>query len=541
MKSIATKITTLIIVAIIFTIFTVGGVSIYRLEVSMKDNSNEILNLTCDDIANALDITLKPIEQAVDTIARFAIDNLNDPEDLSDDVKYNNYLEHLYHLSYTVANETQGSNSIYFRFNPELTDPMAGFFLTKDYNTGLHSIDAPKTDLSKYPVNDLENCNWFYAPLISKQPTWLTPYYNVVHQEFTIISYVNPIFIDDVFIGVIGMDVEFSLLSDLVDNILLYETGFSFLTDSNLAIIHSKTDLSSVTKIDITKLEEDNELIFSYKIDDSSMKITFRELLNGMFIAVTAPQKEINKSLNTLITQLIFLLIVLMTVFITVTVYITRKIVNPLKSLTLAANEIANGNLDVEINCSSKDEVGILAKSMTETVKMLKIRVDYIENLAKLDKLTSLNNTTSYRARIDEINDEIKYGLTSYAVFIIDLNGLKNINDTYGHQYGDELILETSRIISSVFGTENSYRIGGDEFAVILSGCDLASSKLFYNQLEKKFKSQKGKIKPKVAIGYEVYDKELFNSYEEVFKSADKKMYDNKEVLKAKGINSKIN
>ncbi|MBE6137512.1 MAG: diguanylate cyclase [Erysipelotrichaceae bacterium] len=541
MRSIAKKLITLILVTTIITILTVGGLAIYRLEVSMNRDSNKILNLTCEDKTHELNSTLEAIEQSVDTIAKFAVDNLENPDSLRNEAEFDYYVEHLYHLSYTVANETPGSNSIYFRFNHELTNSTAGFFLTKDYNTGLHSINAEKTDLSKYPANDTNNVGWYYIPYNSGKPTWLKPYHNVVSEDL-VISYVNPIFVKDVFIGVVGMDIDFSVLTNIVDDILLYETGFSFLTDSNLAVIHSKEDLSSVEKMDVesSRLESD-DIIFSYKINKRLMKISFRELSNGMYLAVTAPKTEINKSLNTLVTQVVIMLVVLTAIFTGITIAITHRIVQPLKSITNAANEIANGNLDIDIDCNSNDEVGVLAKAMSETVKMLKIRVDYIENLAKLDKLTGIYNNTSYQSRVEEIEDEVKYGLTSYAVFIIDLNGLKSINDSFGHQAGNELIIETARIISSVFGNENSYRIGGDEFAVILSGCDNASSKLFYSQFEKRIKGQKGKIKPKVAVGYEVFNPELFSSYDEVFKSADKKMYENKELLKSKGINSKVN
>jgi diguanylate cyclase (GGDEF)-like protein len=54
-------------------------------------------------------------------------------------------------------------------------------------------------------------------------------------------------------------------------------------------------------------------------------------------------------------------------------------------------------------------------------------------------------------------------------VIVIDINGLKPVNDLYGHEYGDELILNTARLITSVLPKRaNLYRIGGDEFAILL-------------------------------------------------------------------------
>ena len=128
----------------------------------------------------------------------------------------------------------------------------------------------------------------------------------------------------------------------------------------------------------------------------------------------------------------------------------------------------------------------------------------------------------------------------NFAVFVIDVNGLKQINDTYGHSYGNALIVAVSQVATEVFGREAVYRIGGDEFAVILHFADSVS----VDELEQAFKEGleafSGDIKPSAAIGGAVYEKDQDSCYEKVFERADARMYENKTEMKSKGKNSEM-
>ena len=73
--------------------------------------------------------------------------------------------------------------------------------------------------------------------------------------------------------------------------------------------------------------------------------------------------------------------------------YLADTIIRPLKRLTQTANEIANGNLQINLDYNSKDEVGVLARSFEETTKQLNKRIEYINSLAYTDKLTNSKNS----------------------------------------------------------------------------------------------------------------------------------------------------
>lgn len=86
-----------------------------------------------------------------------------------------------------------------------------------------------------------------------------------------------------------------------------------------------------------------------------------------------------------------------------------------------------------------------------------------MEKLCKYDTLTGVHNRLQYEI----VKQEIDYS-NSLGIVFADLNMLKDINDNYGHSVGDIYIKDFSNILSNIFGHENCYRIGGDEFVVII-------------------------------------------------------------------------
>ena len=120
-----------------------------------------------------------------------------------------------------------------------------------------------------------------------------------------------------------------------------------------------------------------------------------------------------------------------------------------------------------------------------------------------------------------------------------NLNFLKKINDTYGHEYGDTLIQNFCRVICDVFTHSPIYRIGGDEFVVILQKRDLENADTLLSDFEKNLsklsvrENAKPWEAPSVAVGTAYFDKNTDSSVEDVFRRADDAMYKRKKEMKA--------
>ena len=207
-------------------------------------------------------------------------------------------------------------------------------------------------------------------------------------------------------------------------------------------------------------------------------------------------------------------------------------------------------------NVNNKDEISTIIAKFAEMIyeletymkNLVKTRQDLqdtkqkaaeLGELAIKDSLTGIRNKTGYDNEIRKIEWEMASGLKKLGVVMIDLNFLKRINDTYGHDKGDVAIVSLSRIVCHIFDHSPVFRIGGDEFVVILKGHDLENINDLIQEFKRRLKALQDDPaleyweKTSAAIGYAVYNPEIDNSYENIFKRADNEMYKNKKEMKA--------
>lgn len=547
MKSVQTKIILLILTGIIASSTIVGVTGIMSFGKAIDEDSVKVMNLMCSEKAQELNNVLGKIEQSVEILSEYAVDNLESIDRLSKDTEYlEKFTKDLEELGLTTANATEGAVAVYVRFNPDITSSMAGFFKVKNTENEKF-VDEELTDFSLYSPEDVEHVGWYYIPVNAGKAVWMQPYDNK-NIDIYMISYVIPVYKDNELFGIVGMDIDFRYIAEMVDNIKIYETGHAFITDENFVIVYSRhfAPGTVVRELSDSLLAAGNDdllsmdTLYDHELDGEEKKVVFRSLENGMKLAVTVPVSEIDRTKNRLIIQIIIMACFIMLVFVFAALAIAGTIVKPLKELNHAAKEIAQGNLEVSLACKSEDEVGTLAKSLKETAQQLKKRITYINNLAYMDKLTETKNNTAYLNEVSDIKRSMQEKEGTFAVFVIDANGLKYINDTYGHSYGNELIIAISKAAVPVFGAEHVFRIGGDEFAVILRDTDSKTCSELSEAFERNLKNYTGNLKPSAAIGSAVYDKNIDSSYESVFERADEKMYERKLDMKSRGEYSSV-
>jgi len=172
-------------------------------------------------------------------------------------------------------------------------------------------------------------------------------------------------------------------------------------------------------------------------------------------------------------------------------------------------------------------QIGIygLYKDITERRKKEK-RIEY---LSFHDEMTDLYNRRYFENELKRLDSSRKYPI---AIVIGDLDGLKTINDNYGHKEGDKYIIKAATILKTTARTEDIVaRIGGDEFAVVLPTTNQNEAEKFcqriYSNIEKFNNSTSFKNPLSISLGYEVMDDSSQN-LNEIFNKADQKMYINK-------------
>ena len=195
--------------------------------------------------------------------------------------------------------------------------------------------------------------------------------------------------------------------------------------------------------------------------------------------------------------------------------------------------------MSVSISHVTKDEVGTLADSFQMTVNHLKQYISYINGLAYRDGLTGVKNKTAYEDMAKRMEERMRTERPQFAVLVFDLNNLKRVNDTCGHDFGDMLIIDACKLLCQTFKNSPVYRIGGDEFVVLLENSDLEN----YATLLDKFQSnldeynqsvRVGSSRISIARGIAVYNSTTDLVFGNVFKRADSAMYQNKQAMKAR-------
>ena len=151
---------------------------------------------------------------------------------------------------------------------------------------------------------------------------------------------------------------------------------------------------------------------------------------------------------------------------------------------------------------------------------------------ANRDPLTGVKSKHAFVEAEKRWNETIAAGPDAFAVAICDVNGLKTVNDTQGHMAGDEFIRRTCAVICNVFKHSPVYRIGGDEFAVILTGQDYERREELRSLIEAHNRENGRECGVVIACGMADFDPDADQRFEQVFQRADARMYENKNALK---------
>ena len=162
------------------------------------------------------------------------------------------------------------------------------------------------------------------------------------------------------------------------------------------------------------------------------------------------------------------------------------------------------------------------------------------QTMANTDSMTGVRNKYAYSEMESLINKKIAAGgIEKLGVIVADINGLKDVNDNQGHAAGDKLIKDASRLICEHFKQGAVFRIGGDEFTVILEGDGFDSMDKAIEEMNRKVEDNIKTNEVVVSIGHSTF-KEGDRTLRDIFERADKLMYERKQKLKSMGAKTRM-
>ncbi|MFL8709678.1 GGDEF domain-containing protein [Clostridioides sp. GD02377] len=176
-----------------------------------------------------------------------------------------------------------------------------------------------------------------------------------------------------------------------------------------------------------------------------------------------------------------------------------------------------------------------LISALVAVVLFKRISNPTYTDFANTDYLTGLKNRNAFEIDMNNLNNLSIKKLIS--IISIDLDGLKKINDKFGHQTGDLYIKHASKIIRDVIAKKHVvYRVGGDEYIVILKNSSHEEINTIINNINLKIieENSTNELKLSMSIGYAVFDDKLDVSLFDTYHRADSQMYDNKRKFKTR-------
>lgn len=377
------------------------------------------------------------------------------------------------------------------------------------------------------------------------------PEYNSLQQELRIIQDNNHV--DCIYLLYADLEAEASIyIVDAAYDDNCPPGSFDWFTDLDRTSMQTPED---GFKADITNTPEYGWVLALGKpVFDADRSIV-------AYVGVDVSMNEIMGMRNRYLLLVVAILLSLAIVITLASIWLVNKyIVRPVNILSDASLEYCGEETDAahhsfaDLNINTGDELESLAVSMAKmeedinhhianliktTKELISSREHEMEldHQANIDSLTRVKNKRAYAQETLRLSGEINAGTANFGIAMVDMNGLKELNDRYGHEKGDLGIQALCSRVCGVFKHSPVFRFGGDEFVVILERSDLLDVQSLVAKFDRRNAMEAATGNPwdnvTAAIGYAVYDPDKDSCVEDVFKRADQAMYQRKSSMKS--------
>ena len=539
MHSLRTRITVTMLCLILVTLLIVTSLSALFIRRTESHKSDQLLLMLCESGEQSLDYYFDSVQNSGLRVSAFVEEDLDGLED----EQFAQHMEHAREYFGMMASKTKGVLTYYYRIDPSVSSTVKGFWYTNLNGEGFEEHEV--TDITQYDVEDTSKLVWFTVPKHEGKPIWLAPYITD-NLDVRVISYDAPVYWKGQFIGVVGIEVDYSTMAAEVNGIHPYENGYAFLSDEDGKLFyHPHLDVTALPpgeNYEIPAYTAENGSFIRYSYDGVEKIAVWRSLSNGMRLNVTAPVAETEGEWQGLILNItLTAVVVLVAASIFLMIY-TRRITRPLDQLTEAAEQVDQGNYDFVLSYDEDDELGRLTRSFRTLSDNVKAHISDLNGQVFFDALTHVKNKGAFSIVLEELQEQILHGeqAPEFAIGVFDCDFLKVINDQYGHIKGDIYLKNACCTICDVFKHSPVFRIGGDEFAVIIQHADYANMESLvehFDQTTDRINASAGDPWEQVWIskGFAVFHPSEDSTVIGVMQRADKLMYENKRERKEHG------
>ena len=359
----------------------------------------------------------------------------------------------------------------------------------------VYHLRGPGTTPTLIATQDYEPRNrpWYRQAIERKQETW-SPVFTDFRLKFLGITLSKPVYSpENVLLGVATSSIGLRRLSEFLQALPLTRNGVAFIIElsgdliatsvnepihkvdgANFVRLNAAQSTSPIVRqsyadllayMKTQKLENGKLVIQSLQTDGPKTELAFRLHHDDAgldWVAVSAVSRsDFLGSVTGGVYQTLLLGFIAVCMTFVLGFVILRWVLRDIRKLTLAAKSIGNGEPFPSLNIDRRDEIGQLAQSFQE-----------MERNLRTDRLTNVLNRDSFIAQIDfRRRKGTEVAPLQFALLFIDLDRFKSINDQYGHDEGDKVLISAASQLQRALRKEDSVaRFGGDEFVVYLHG-----------------------------------------------------------------------
>ena len=543
-KSFKTRLMMTVIGLVMVSTLVVDAIGVSLIYQVSVDDATQLAQKIESENVTAVNAILDNAERSTITLYNYITGALSNGINLDDDVQRKAHLEDVRLLAVNIAENTKGSISVFYRFDKYADYTDEGIYLGL---SGKDFVDLPLLAINDYDPTDLENVGWYYKPIAAGKPTWVEPCHDET-LERDVISYCAPIYISNTFVGLVGMNVDLNVIRDATAAISAYKTGYGFLLQNDNDVIYHPDypegaffgDIDKQYQVLFKNLDSNQYVIRTErgKVDNDEVWVTYQTLANGMVLGTLIREREILEPINQFILRAVLFSVIVILLAIFFAILLIRTLTKPLNELTIVAEEVAAGNMQVSISMDTDDEFGKLAHAFRSMRDEIVKSFAYMNGLAYSDVMTGVNNKGAFERDSEGVTQTCLRHNEEFAVVVADINGLKDVNDSLGHIVGDELIKGIAFELVKVFGKRNTYRTGGDEFCVLIRGTterEVLEGISRFEEGVRDFSNQNQSMFHRdinAATGYSFFDPQKDSDFSDVYTRADEYMYRKKEKMK---------
>ncbi|MFC7514252.1 diguanylate cyclase [Herbaspirillum sp. GCM10030257] len=401
---------------------------------------------------------------------------------------------------------------------------------------------------------------WYQAAAAQQRPVW-SPVYNDFTSHEPTITLTKPVYRGDrIFAGVLATDVTLKVLTDFMRGLTVSEHGAAFVMDAEGYLIATSTqDIPFKTGGPVVERIHATDMLSPQLREAATQALAWRkgQQSGGVLVkasvlssgdteiaaarlghqygldwitVVSVPRGDFMGGVARSIGQALLIGILCVAIALALGLSLLDRVLRDLRQLTMAAKKVGSGEPLPLLNIQRHDEIGQLAMSFSE-----------MEHNLRIDKLTAVFNRASLIAQIAILRRQLEHRSgerPSFALLFIDLDHFKAINDHYGHDAGDKvLVTVASRLRESVRVTDVVARYGGDEFVILLKGVTDADDVIKTEQkireaVETPVPLAHGTAQVGASIGWALFPEDG-EDVDALLRIADVRMFDTKKRRKA--------